>query len=125
GEKLGAATLAIRDAVKAAHPGAEVMLLFFTPQVLNPVAPMMRTVNMPDAWARPAFDVLQVEDYDHVIAGDWAAHEKGLAAVAGALGYGPDESHYFAGFALNPATPAVWANMDRAIQGARRAGYAE
>lgn len=125
GEKLGAATLAIRDAVKAAHPAAEVTLLFFTPQVLNPVAPMMRTVNMPASWAAPAFDYLQVEDYDHVVAGDWAAHEAGLAAVAAELGYGTEGSHYFAGFALDPGTPAVWANMDRAIVAAGRRGYAE
>src|SRR5690606_5615976 len=46
GEKLGIATLALRDAVKAAYPEAQATLLFYTPQVLNPASPMMRTVNM-------------------------------------------------------------------------------
>lgn len=125
GEKLGIATLALRDAVKAAYPEAQATLLFYTPQVLNPAAPMMRTVNMPAAWAAPAFDFLQVEDYDHVIAGDWAAHGAGLRAVADALGYGPEDSHYFAGFVQDPGTPFVWANMERAASRARAEEYGE
>lgn len=126
GAKLGAATLWLRDQVKAAHPGADVALLFFTPQVLNPAAPMLQTVNLPAAsWTFPAFDILQVEDYDHVVAGDWAAHAAGLAAVAQTLGYGPADSHYFAGFSLLPDQPGVWANIDRAADDGVARGFAE
>ena len=126
GAKLGASTLDLRDAVKAAHPGADVTLLFFTPQVLTPDAPMLRDVNFPVShWVYPAFDFLQVEDYDHVIDGDWTAHAAGLAAVEQELGYGPADSHYFSGFNLLPDTPSVWANIDRAIGDARSRNFAE
>jgi uncharacterized protein (TIGR02217 family) len=126
GGKLGASTLYLRDAVKAAHAGSEVTLLFFTPQVLTPDAPMLRDVNFPvSSWVWPAFDFLQVEDYDHVIDGDWAAHAAGLAAVEDELGYGPADSHYFSGFNLLPDMPEVWVNIDRAIGDARSRNFAE
>ncbi len=116
GDKLGEATLWLRDELKAVHAGAKVTLLFFTPQVLNAAAPMLKTVNMPvDQWSFPAFDFLQIEDYDHVVEGNWAAHEKGLDQVAVELGYGPADSQYFAGFNLLPETLFVWANIDRSI----------
>lgn len=126
GDKLGAATLWLRDEIKAAHASADVTLLFFVPQVLDPAAPMLQTVNFPEsAWAYPAFDFLQVEDYDYVVVGDWRRHRDGLSAVVNALGYGPADSHYFSGFNLLPDTPQVWANIDRAIAGTLAQGYAE
>ncbi|RMF08900.1 MAG: TIGR02217 family protein [Alphaproteobacteria bacterium] len=126
GGKLGASTLWLRDQIKASYPGSDVTLLLFTPQVLNPAAPMLKDVNFPATdWVFPAFDFLQVEDYDHVVAGDWSAHAAGLAAVEAELGYGPADSHYFSGFNLLPETPQVWANIDRAVGDARARGFAE
>ncbi|GGD98795.1 hypothetical protein GCM10011529_01130 [Polymorphobacter glacialis] len=66
GVLLGRATLALRDAVAA----EETLLLFYAPQVLNAAAPELIRANLPAAWAWPAFDVLQLEDYDFVTLGD-------------------------------------------------------
>ncbi|MGK2284711.1 phage distal tail protein, Rcc01695 family [Pedomonas sp. V897] len=125
GQKLGAATLALRDAVKAAHPGARVALLFFTPQVIDAGAPMLARVNMPGAWAFPAFDLLQVEDYDHVTAENWGAHERGIAVVDARFGYPRAAQHYFAGFVLDGADRAQWRAIGRSIGDARDKGYGE
>ncbi|MCH8684863.1 DUF2460 domain-containing protein [Pedomonas mirosovicensis] len=120
GEKLGAATFALRDAVKAAHPGATVALLFFTPQVIDEGAPMLERVNMPLSWAHPAFDVFQVEDYDHVTAENWGAHERGIALVDARFGYPRERQQYFAGFVLKGEARAQWRAIGRSIEDARR-----
>lgn len=125
GEKLGAATLAIRDAVKAVHPGAKVMLLFFTPQVIDPAAPMLERVNMPASWAYPAFDVFQVEDYDHITADNWGAHGQGIALVDARFGYPRAVQHYFAGFVLNAADRIQWRAIARSIADAREKAFSE
>lgn len=124
GGKLGASTLWLRDAVKSAYSGAEVFLLFYTPQVLNPAAPMLKTVNFPSAsWVAPAFDRLQVEDYDYVAGADWRAHEQALQTVTDELGYTMAETHYFSGFNLLPETLSIWTNIDAAIDDADFRGY--
>ena len=66
GALLASSTIALRDAVRsAAAPGAsEVLLLTFLPTVLDPRMPEARRANLPSGWASPAFDRLQVEDYD-------------------------------------------------------------
>lgn len=126
GGKLGASTLWLRDQLKATYPAADVTLLFYAPQVLNPAAPMLLSVNYPVAsWVYPAFDFLEIEDYDYVIDGDWPQHAAGLAAIADDLGYGPVDSHYFSGFNLLPNMPQVWANIDQAISDARARDFAE
>lgn len=124
-DKLGERTLALRDAIKAAHPSAQVSVLFFTPQVLDAAAPMLATVNMPVQWAFPAFDVFQIEDYDHVVHGRWALHSQALDVVAERLGYGPADSHYFAGFILSPNEAPLWDNIERAIGNGRARQFAE
>lgn len=123
--QLGIATLALRDSVRAAFPAARQMLLFFTPQVLSNEAPLMGYVNMPDSWAYPAYDVFQVEDYDFVTEGKWAPRAQALAAVQTRLGYGPADSHYFAGFVLTPEDTAEWKDIDRAAQDGFARGYAD
>ena len=102
GGVLGAATLALRDAVRAAAPGCEVLLLFFTPQVLDAASPELVRANMPMAWAFPAFDILQLEDYDFVTAGDAGGQRRGRQAVTDRLQYSLAFQHYFAGFAREP-----------------------
>lgn len=99
GAVLGAATLALRDAVRSAAPGCEVLLLFFTPQVLDAASPELARANMPMAWAFPAFDVLQLEDYDFVTAGDAGGQRRGRQAVNDWLKYPLASQHYFSGFA--------------------------
>lgn len=126
GGKLGAATLRLRDFLAARYSGAKTALLLFTPQVLDETAPMLESVNLPADWAAPAFDILQLEDYDHVIAGDWAARAAALDKVAATLGYPMAETQYFAGFVLDPAdAAAIWLNIDYALEDAEARGFSE
>jgi len=126
GEKLGMATLDIRDHLKAVFPGAQVTLLFFTPQVLDPDEPLVQAANFPVAfWAYPAFDFLQIEDYDHVIAGDWAAHDRDIERVMAELGYPVSSTQFFAGFVLFASDIHIWRNIERALIDAERRGFSE
>jgi len=125
GDLLAASTLALRDAVPVEAPGCAVSLLFYAPQVLDPAAPELTRANMPAGWAHPAFDVLQLEDYDFVIRGDIGASRRAAAAVQARLGYPPAQQHYFAGFVLNPAEKGQWRHIDAAAEAGRDRGVAE
>jgi len=122
GGQLGVATLGLRDALKTAYPSAQATVLIYTPQILMDGAAMAATANLPAAWAAPAFDFVQLEDYDHVIAGDWARHEADLGAMA-ALGYGAGETEYFSGFILNAGDEDIWINIDQAVDDAAMRGF--
>ncbi|MGI4878719.1 MAG: non-contractile tail sheath protein, partial [Janthinobacterium lividum] len=98
GVVLGRATLALRDAVRVQAPAATTYLLFYAPQVVLDASPELIRANLPAAWAFPAFDVLQLEDYDFVTIGDIAGQARGRAAITGRLGYPLSRQHYFAGF---------------------------
>lgn len=120
GALLGEATLGLRDAVRAAFQGTEILLLFYAPQVLDADAPELARANMPLAWAAPAFDVLQLEDYDFVTLGDYAGQRRGRAAVTERLGYPLAQQHYFSGFAVvrsdwEPIAEAAFAAMARGV----------
>jgi len=126
GEKLGASTLRLRDFLKNRYAGAEVTLLFFTPQVLDPLEPMLQRANYPmQQWAYPAFDFFQVEDYDHVIGGLWAAHARDIDRVMADLGYPASNVHFFAGFVLLAEDSAIWRNIARALDDGARRDFAE
>ncbi len=99
GRRLGDATLALRDAVAAAAPTTERLLLFYAPQVIGTAAPELARANLPAAWAAPAFDVLQLEDYDFVTDDDAGGQARARAAINERLGYPLARQHYFAGFA--------------------------
>ena len=77
------------------------------------------------AWADPAFDRLQLEDYDFVIAGDGGRHERARAYVADLLGYVPAQTDYFAGFVASSTAPSLWRAIARAIAAARHDGFGE
>lgn len=103
GERLAASTAAIVTAARAVSgSGFRSHLLFFTPQVLDPGRPELYRANMPPGWAFPAFDVLQLEDYDFVTEGRDSARESAWRIASTALGYAPDATHYLAGFVLRP-----------------------
>ncbi len=126
GQKLGAATHALRDAIKTSYPGADVAVLFYTPQVLNDAAPMLLSVNAPVSWfAAPAFDHLELEDYDFVIAGDRRSHAASFAFAEATLGYPPGLTVYFSGFNLLAETSGVWAAIDAAVDDAAARGVAD
>lgn len=120
GAWLADSTLDLRDAVKDAHPQAEVLLLVYLPTVArNP------EVNMPLSWAEPAFDALQLEDYDWAAAGNIAASERGLALAEARLGYAAEAQHYLSGFVLAAEDAADWLHIDAAAERARTRGVAE
>lgn len=102
GALLAASTAALVAAVRMDHPGAEALLLVYLPTVLDAAAPHAKRANVPIGWARPAFDVLQLEDYDWVVAERTTATARGVAATTARLGYPIGEQHYFSGFVLRP-----------------------
>ncbi|MFG1245736.1 non-contractile tail sheath protein [Xanthobacter flavus] len=126
-DKLGASTLYLRDHVKAAHPDATSLILIFTPQVLNPAAPILEVLNFPyRAWRSPAWDMVQLEDYDWIITGEWTLHSGTLAAGTGKLGYSLDRLHFFGGFNLLADTAdTIWPRIDEALNDGFQWGVAE
>lgn len=125
-DQLGVATSYLIAQIKATHPTAVTYLLIFTPQILRSDAPMLRTLNFPQAaWQAPAFDVLQIEDYDKVVEGDFAFTDLTWLLATSILGYAKSAIHYFAGFNLLPTTTWIWFNTDRAIWSAFNEAPAE
>lgn len=99
-------------------------VLVYLPSVLDRAAPEVRRANVPTGWASPAFDVLQLEDYDWVTGGHGAATASAREAMAARLGYPVHEQHYFSGFVLSQADRAQWAAIAEAADAARAAGIA-
>ena len=122
GSVLGRSTLALRDAVLAVAPETETLLLFYAPQVLDAAAPELIRANLPQEWAAPAFDVLQLEDYTFVTRNDFGGQRRGREAVTDRLGYPAGEQHYFSGFAV---VRGDWAAIADAAAGAVARGVAE
>jgi len=124
GACLAVSTAALCAAAKAAAPGCVTHLLTYLPTVLDPRAPEASRANMPIGWASPAFDVLQLEDYDWVTAGDTASTRKGVALAEARLGYPPARQHYLAGFVLRGDQRDQWGRIADAAQVARERGIA-
>jgi uncharacterized protein (TIGR02217 family) len=125
GACLAASTAALVAAARAAAPGCVSHLLTYLPTVLDPAAPEAKRANMPVGWASPAFDVLQLEDYDWAAAGDAAATARGVAAAEARLGYPAARQHYLSGFVLRPDQSAQWRAIDAAAETARARGVAQ
>lgn len=103
GARLAEATAGMVAAAQAVAPAVRTHLLFYAPQVLLDDRPDLARANMPAGWARPAFDVLQLEDYTFVTGANQAGQARARTAVAAQLGYPLAEQHYLAGFVLNAA----------------------
>lgn len=115
-DQLGAATETLKAAVTAAHPAAETALLLFTPQVFRPDSEILTLLNFPGAaWAWPAFDRLQIEDYDWVVEARFDLSERTWEVAYDTLGYPPERVHYFAGFVLYRERAWQWRWIDAAI----------
>jgi uncharacterized protein (TIGR02217 family) len=126
GRLLGRATLALRDAALAVAAETETLLLFYAPQVLDAEAPDLIRANVPEAWATPAYDVLQLEDYEFVTGGDFGGQQRAREVVTERLGYPLSAQHYFSGFVLEAATAeADWTAIADAAAAAQRRGVAE
>jgi uncharacterized protein (TIGR02217 family) len=123
GAVLAASTAAIVAAVRAEHPGMESLLLVYLPTVLG--AAEVPRANLPAAWASPAFDVLQLEDYDWVTGGRGGATGAAVAELSARLGYPVGEQHYFAGFVLRAEDRDEWRPIGRAVEAARARGAAQ
>jgi uncharacterized protein (TIGR02217 family) len=122
GAKLAASTEALCAAVRDEAAGAECLLLVYLPTVLG--APEVRRANAPLGWAAPAFDRLQLEDYDWVIEGR-AAAGRGAGEMAARLGYPIAEQHYFAGFVREPDDAHLWTRIAAAADAAFARGTAQ
>ena len=127
GALLASSTAALTAAVRAAAApaSAEVLLLVFTPTVLDPAMPDLVRANLPVGWAAPAFDRLQVEDYDWLTAGADAFRRGGYALVNQRLGYPPVAQDYLAGFVLNPVDADQWRRIDAGLDEAAARGAHE
>lgn len=123
GAVLADSTSALTAAVRSVAEDSETLLLVYLPSVL--AAPDLRLANLPLDWASPAFDRLQLEDYEWVTAGDEGASERAVAAAQGRLGYPPGGQHYFAGFVLAAEDEAQWHRIAAAVGAARRRGTGE
>lgn len=123
GAMLAASTAALCDAVRDEAPDASCLLLVYLPAVLG--APEVMRANAPLGWAAPAFDALQLEDYDWVIAGRNGAAAGAAGAMAARLGYPVAEQHYFAGFVLDGEDSHLWARIAAAAEAAMRRATAE
>ncbi|MEP7221681.1 MAG: DUF2460 domain-containing protein [Novosphingobium sp.] len=124
GALLSASTLALRDSVRlAASPqSAEVLLLTFLPTTLDPATPEARRANLPTGWASPAFDRLQIEDYDWLTAGADAYRQSAYAAVNARLGYPATSQDYLAGFVPAGEDLDLWRAIDAGIDDALARG---
>ncbi|NJM50620.1 MAG: DUF2460 domain-containing protein [Sphingomonadales bacterium] len=127
GEMLASSTTALAAAVReeAGAAGAETLLLVYLPTVLDPAAPEAKRANVPIGWAAPAFDVLQLEDYDWVTSGNHGATDRAITATTQRLGYPVEEQHYFSGFVLNAADKAQWSDIEEAVQRSAKRGTAQ
>jgi uncharacterized protein (TIGR02217 family) len=117
GVLLAQSTAALTAAVRAAAQGpAEVLLLAFTPTILNAATPELYRANLPAGWAAPAFDRLQLEDYDWLTAGADADRRKAYAFVDARLGYLAEDQDYLAGFVFDPVNAeSYWTRIDRGL----------
>ncbi len=117
GALLAQATEDIADAVRAVAPDAELLLLVFTPTVLDPAMPEARRANLPAGWAWPAFDRLRVEDYDWLTSGAEALRRAAYVEIDARLGYPLAQQDYLAGFVLDAAdAEALWPRIDAGIE---------
>ena len=124
GALLALSTQRLRTRVANVASGpAETYLLTFTPTVLADTTPELHRANMPAGWAWPAFDRLQVEDYDWLTAGAEGARRQAYRFVQDKLGYPLDRQDYMAGFVLLPGdADAYWRRIDTGLDEAAARG---
>ncbi len=127
GAILAQSTSALATAAmdEAGASGAETHLLVYLPTVLDPLAPEAKRANVPVGWAAPAFDVLQLEDYDWVTTGNHGATQRGVPLMTERLGYPITQQHYFAGFVLRPEENFQWRDIEYSVQQSLKRGTAQ
>lgn len=124
GELLSASTARIGAIVRAAIPETRLHLLTYLPGSLAASAPELRRANLPVGWAKPAFDVLQLEDYEWVTAGQFTLSQDAIETATRRLSYAPDDQHYLSGFAA-PNARVQWELIVKAAKDAKSRGTSE
>ena len=124
GALLAQSTADLTAAIRAAaNTDAQILLLAFTPTILDPATPEAHRANLPVGWARPAFDRLQLEDYDWLTGGHDASRRAAYHFADARLGYPIDEQDYLSGFVLLPEDAEThWARIDRGLDDANKRG---
>ena len=125
GQILANSTATIASAAKAAAPDVQTLLLPYLPGVMDPAAPELKRANLPAGWAQPAFDVLQIEDYEWVTRGREAVRSRARAEVEARLGYSRSEQHYLAGFVADETDRPQWSPILDAAADAQALGVSE
>ncbi|MXO86170.1 TIGR02217 family protein [Altererythrobacter aurantiacus] len=127
GELLARSTLDLAAAVREEAEGAaEILLLAFTPTIFGANMPELARANLPLGWAFPAFDRLQLEDYDWLTSGAGAERRAAYRAVDERLAYPVDRQDYLSGFVLDPAdAEAFWQRIDDGLDEAAERGIAQ
>jgi uncharacterized protein (TIGR02217 family) len=117
GVLLAQSTADLAAAVRQAASGpAELLLLAFTPTIFDPAMPELYRANLPLGWADPAFDRLQVEDYDWLTAGADALRRAAYNLVDERLGYPAERQDYLSGFVLDQQdAEAMWPLIDAGL----------
>lgn len=124
GALLAKSTADLAASIRAAAPApSEVLLLAFTPTILNPQMPQLYRANLPIGWARPAFDRLQLEDYDWLTDGADAHRRQAYIFANARLQYPIEAQDYLAGFVLQAEdSEQYWTRIDRGIDEAAARG---
>ncbi|MDG5748242.1 DUF2460 domain-containing protein [Qipengyuania sp. XHP0207] len=127
GAILSAATADLAAHVRSVANGpVEILLLTFTPTVLDTRSPDAWRANMPVGWAWPAFDRLQIEDYDWLTHGAEGARRNAYDFVEKHLGYPVEATDYMSGFVLLPEdADRFWPLIDGALDEARQRGISQ
>ncbi|MEE4537251.1 MAG: DUF2460 domain-containing protein, partial [Erythrobacter sp.] len=114
GALLAQSTADLTAAIRlAAGSLSEVLLLAFTPTILDDTMPELYRANLPVGWAHPAFDRLQLEDYDWLTGGADALRRAAYVFVDERLQYPVSDQDYFAGFVLLAEdAEEYWARID-------------
>ena len=117
GALLAQSTADLTAAVRGAAGGpSEVMILVFTPTILSPQMTELYRANLPMGWAAPAFDRLQLEDYDWLTEGADALRRAAYAFVDERLQYPIEKQDYLAGFVLNASDDEqYWTRIDKGL----------
>ncbi len=127
GALLAQSTLDLAQAARdAANGPAEIMLLAFTPTIFGAGMPELARANLPIGWAWPAFDRLQLEDYDWLTEGADAQRRAAYDAVDQRLGYPRDRQDYLSGFVLRAEdAEEYWPRIDDGLDEARVRGVSQ
>lgn len=125
GALLAQSTETIARGVKQVAADATTLLLVYLPGSLSDAAPELRRANLPVGWSKPAFDVLQLEDYEWVTSTRRTKRRSEVGTATARLGFPPEEQHYFSGFVGRPEEREQWNEVLIAAKDARERGVAE